>query len=227
MNNPIWLVIFTSIIAIVPIVIGLFTSYVKVSVILGMLRSGIGAQQVPSGLVVMVLSLAMTAFIMEPVVTETVKIAGTFQKTDFSSMPTLERLKEYLPVLEPWQNFMEKHCGKREIETLKTLSSVANGSVAAEEKLRADNKDARTERHSMRVLMPAFVLSEIKEAFVMGFILLLPFLVIDLIVANVLAGMGMYMLSPVMISLPLKLIFFVMADGWLLLTKSIINSYNF
>ena len=218
MTNPFWLIVAASLIALLPIVIGLLTSYIKVSVVLGMLRSGIGAQQVPSGLIIMALSLAMTLYIMAPVIDETFLLTSQTELPAAGSMPTIESLKKLVPLTVPWKAFMQKHAGHREILVLQAL---ADDSPSDETKIAAPH----SETTSLRVLIPAFVLTEIKEGFAMGFVLLLPFLAIDLIVANILAGMGMYMLSPVMISLPLKLILFVAADGWILLTKGLITSY--
>ncbi|MCO6430207.1 MAG: EscR/YscR/HrcR family type III secretion system export apparatus protein [Deltaproteobacteria bacterium] len=217
MTNPIWLVVLASAVAAFPIAIGLLTSYIKVSVVLGMLRSGIGAQQVPSGLIIMVLSLAMTAFIMAPVIKDTAQAARDGKFLDTSRPPNLSDLESLTLLTAPWRQFMQKHSGQREINTLRTLSVAGDAREAGEQ-----NQDGALE---LRILIPAFVLTEIKEGFAMGFVLLLPFLAIDLIVANILAGMGMYMLSPMMISLPLKLILFVAADGWIVLTKGLVDSY--
>lgn len=208
-GNPLWLIVLAAAVAILPILIGILTSYVKINIILSFLRSGLGAQQVPGNLVIMALSLALTAYIMSPVISKTFEIGENIQVEDFKGSPNFENLKKLTPLFAPWSEFMLKHSGEREIAVLTQL--------AEEEKTK--------EEPPIRIVIPAFVLTEIKAAFMMGFMVLLPFLVIDLVVANVLTGMGMYMLSPVIVSLPLKLILFVMADGWLLLTKGIIQSY--
>ncbi|MCB0335660.1 MAG: EscR/YscR/HrcR family type III secretion system export apparatus protein, partial [Bdellovibrionales bacterium] len=120
-------------------------------------------------------------------------------------------------VFEPFAEFMRFHSGKRELETLQRLAP------SLERELSQDSSDEPTALH---IALPAFVLTELKEAFAMGFVLLLPFLAIDLIVANILVGLGMFMVSPVMVALPLKLLLFIMADGWLLLTQGLIRSYG-
>ncbi len=226
-NNPLWLVIFASLIAIVPLAIGILTSYVKVNIILGFLRSGLGAQQVPGNLVMMALSLSITAFIMSPVINKTFEIGQSVDQEIFSKSPQLKDLNKFTPLIEPWKEFMHSHSGQRELAMLTELDSQRN--ILNEEKKKADVVEnqiiAEQKQPEMKIIMPAFVLTEIKASFMMGFMVLLPFLVIDLVVANVLAGMGMYMLSPVIVSLPIKLILFVMSDGWLLLTKGIIQSY--
>ena len=120
----------------------------------------------------------------------------------------------------PWLKFMADHTGSREIRSLTQLNAEPkSGDEIPQEILRTE-----VINHP-RILIPAFMLTELKQAFAMGFVLLLPFLVIDLIVANVLAGLGMFMVSPSMISLPLKLLLFVVSDGWILLSRGLILSY--
>lgn len=220
MSNPVWLIVFASMVALLPIVIGLLTSYIKISVVLGMLRSGLGTQQVPSGMVVMVLSLAMTLYIMSPVLEQSATIAMQMTPPRLDRTPNMEELMRFSVIVEPWREFMQKNAGRQEIEVLRALADKGEDPEDASQAAVQQEKES-----GVRVLIPAFVLSEIKEGFAMGFVLLLPFLVIDLIVANILAGMGMYMVSPVMISLPLKLVLFVVSDGWILLTKGLVNSY--
>lgn len=237
--HPIWFIVITGAIALTPIFIGLVTSYVKVSVVLGMLRSGLGAQQVPSGMVVMAMSLAMTFYIMAPVFNQVAEIAQTIDFGATNARPTVESLQRMAPLFDPWKAFMLEHAGKREIAALngltdewKSKQSKEGGSPESaeppttEESTLPPPEAPEKEAVSLRVLLPAFVMSELKEAFAMGFVLLLPFLVVDLVVANILVGMGMFMVSPVMIALPLKLILFVVSDGWLLLTKGLIHSYS-
>lgn len=221
--NPYWLVIFSLLFAIVPVLIGVCTSYLKISVVLGMLKSGLGTQHTPSNLIVMSLSIALSIFVMAPVIEESINAIDASEGVSLNNPPELKSIDKFQPIIKPWKTFMQTHAGEREVATFldieKELSAKKN-----------KTDDAKTEQEvkelDLRILIPAFLLTEIKEAFAMGFLLLLPFLVIDLIVANVLAGMGMYMLSPVMISLPLKLLFFVLSDGWLLLCKSLVMSYN-
>lgn len=222
-NNPLWLVIFASVIALVPLLVGILTSYVKVNIILGFLKSGLGAQQVPGNIVIMALSLALTSFIMAPVISDTMQIGKTIDQSLFEKTPELKDMEKFAPLFKPWGEFMREHSGTKEL----TLMAELDKEKAAQRQIKEPVKEVPLEaaEPGLRVVMPAFVLTEIKAGFMMGFMVLLPFLVIDLVVANVLAGMGMYMLSPVIVSLPLKLILFVMSDGWLLLTKGIIQSY--
>ncbi len=223
--NPYWLVFFSLLFAIVPVLIGVCTSYLKISVVLGMLKSGLGTQHTPSNLIVMSLSIALSIFVMAPVIEESIKAIDASEGVSLNNPPELKSIDKFQPIIKPWKTFMQTHAGEREVATFLDIEKELSA-----KKIKEETEDTKAEQEvkelDLRILIPAFLLTEIKEAFAMGFLLLLPFLVIDLIVANVLAGMGMYMLSPVMISLPLKLLFFVLSDGWLLLCKSLVMSYN-
>lgn len=236
--HPTWLIVGSVVLAVVPMLVGLATSYTKMSIVFGMLRSGLGAQQVPSALVVMALSLALSVYVMAPVAEESFRVASGINLSLGGNAPTLSELQRFQPLLDPWRAFMQKHAGERELKVLLELSSTTHSKGAptdgaavlpsqdSVEQPPAEAVAQRTDASSLRVLLPAFILTEVKEAFAMAFVLLLPFLAIDLIVSNILAGMGMMMVSPTMISLPLKLILFVVSDGWLLLSKGLIFSYQ-
>jgi type III secretion protein R len=220
--NPAWYVGFTAVLALLPLILGTLTSYIKISVVLGMMRSGLGAQQVPGNLVIAALAIALSGFVMAPVFEESLrnaeKVSNSVALPQAGEIPNLAMLTKLQPLVEPWRAFLEKHAGAREKLALQKL---------AVNETPSKNQVATTEAPTpLRILFPAFILSELKEAFAMGFVLLLPFLIIDLVVANILAGMGMYMVSPVMISLPLKLILFVTVDGWILLTRGLVHSYG-
>jgi len=193
-------------IALLPAAIGVLTTYLKVSIILGMLRSALGTQQTPSGLVVMAVSIAFTWVIMSPVFVET---SSRFisNQARLSKGITKESKEAFEFVVSPWKEFISAHAGKRESELIVEIGS---------------NKDPQ----SWGVIVPAFILSELKEAFAMALMVLLPFAVIDIVVANILGGLGMFMVSPTLISLPLKLGVFVMSDAWIFLAKSIVASYG-
>ena len=210
--NPLWLLLLTAALGLAPMLAGLATAYLKISIVLSLCRSGLGAQQVPGGLAIMALALTMTLLVMAPVLEESRAAALRLDFSPLLKQPTAERMPDLAPLLEPWRLFLERHAGAREKAALAALASAPSAPEMPSD--------------GWAVLLPAFVLSEIKEGFAMGFVLLLPFLVIDLTVASILAGMGMYMVSPVMIALPLKLILFVACDGWLLLTRSLVASYR-
>lgn len=215
--NPFWMIGLMLLVGFLPLLASLATAYVKVNIVLGMLRSALGAQQVPSALVVMALSLAITLHIMAPVFEKSAKMATELDLNFLFKQPTLEGVAKLKPALSPWRDFLEKHAGDRE---LKTLTS----GLEVDEDVGEEASEASSTAYG--TLLLAFIISELKEAFAMGFVLLLPFLAVDLIVANILVGLGMFMVSPMMISLPLKIVLFVVADGWILLTKALIDSYN-
>ena len=210
-THPLWILGFTFALTLVPLLIGATTSYLKISIVLALLRNGLGLQQSPNALVVMVLALALSFLVMGPAIRETNKIAQTVSLAKLKSAPSTEVLARLMEVIKPWRTFLERHAGSNEVRALRELSLEAQSAEAPP---------------TLDILIPAFVLSELKEAFSMGFLLLLPFLVIDLVVANILAGLGMYMVSPAMISLPLKLLLFVSVDGWLLLSRALVLSYG-
>jgi flagellar biosynthesis protein FliP len=222
--HPLWTVVAAFCFALLPLLLGVLTSYVKISIVLGMLKSALGTQNVPGNVVVMALSLAMTIFVMGPVLEQSWKGLSHLDSSVFYESPNLEIALQLDGAIQPWKEFLRRHARNREILLLVELEKDIRRNEGHEqqltEALEFDPSDV-----SLRVLMPAFLLSELKSAFAMAFILLVPFLVIDLIVANLLVGMGMFMVSPIMISLPLKLVLFVASDGWILLTRSLVHSY--
>ena len=220
--HPGWYLSITFVLALVPLILGTTTSYLKVSLALGVLRNGFGAQQVPSNTVIMVLALVLSLFIMQPTVEQVVQNLTTLPVTKLTTAPTLEQMKTYAQALTPWRDFIEQHAGQKEIAILNEISQAQT----AAKNTQALPIETQSTRQSIRILIPAFVLTELKEGLMMGFVLLLPFLVIDLVIANILAGLGMYMMSPTIISLPLKLLLFVSVDGWLLMSRGFIASYG-
>ncbi len=214
--HPLWLVVAALAISSVPIVVGTLTSYLKVSIVMSMMRNAIGAGQIPGPMVVMAVSLTISLFVMGPVIEQTATEISRVGAGELVKAPTVEKIKGYATILTPWIEFLKRHAGEKEIMLLRELDRAQHNQTETE----------LTQTIPVRILLPAFLLTELKEAFTFGFVLLLPFLAIDLIVANVLAGMGMFMVSPAMISLPLKLIIFVLSDAWLLITKGLIQSYQ-
>jgi type III secretion protein R len=219
-THPGWYILATLALALVPIILGTTTSYLKISLALGVLRNGFGAQQVPNNAIIMVLSLVLSLYIMQPTLDQVIERSRTVPTPSVVQMPSIEALLKYGEVLMPWRDFLKRHTGEKELAVLADLTE----RVSAPSSETA--KPGTSERDSVRVLLPAFVLTELKEGLMIGFVLLLPFLVIDLVVANILAGLGMYMMSPTMISLPLKLLLFVSVDGWLLISRGFIASYT-
>ena len=204
-------------IGLVPIVIAIGTCYLKFSIVLSLLRSGFGTQQAPSTSLVMALSMVMSLVVMQPVIQATHKGLGDLSVSALASAKVGELLKRGEEVTLPWRTFLLQHSGEREMEVFRRLS-VPSGAASEVETAPADL--------SLVTVLGAFVLSEIKKGFLIAFLLLIPFFVIDLVVGNVLVALGLTMMSPSTVSLPLKLLLFVSSDGWLLLAKSLISAYR-
>jgi len=201
------LVAFLTIMTLAPSILVMVTSFTRIVVVLSFLRTAMGTQQTPPNTVLISLALFLTFFIMQPTLTE-IYDAGIAPliNEDITEEQAMER------VAVPVREFMLGHVREQDLELFMDVSQ--QGEV-----------DAITET-PLGVLTPAFMISELRRAFEIGFLLFVPFLIIDLVVASVLMSMGMMMLPPVMISLPFKLIFFVLVDGWFLVVGSLVQSFN-
>ncbi|HEY8073995.1 MAG TPA: EscR/YscR/HrcR family type III secretion system export apparatus protein, partial [Labilithrix sp.] len=192
------------------------TAFVKISTVLQIVRSAIGAQNVPSNTVIMALATALTIIAMAPVgarildrVTPIVNAKG---KEDTSVL--IE--KGIDAVREPMRDFLRNNASEKERTRFFLVAKNA----------RPEAERAKVAADDLTVLVPAFVTTELTEAFAIGFLLYLPFLVIDLVVANVLLALGMQMLNPTQVSLPFKLLLFVAIDGWGLLAQALVSGYR-
>lgn len=217
--NPVVLIIIIGALALAPFGLIMLTSFVKIAVVLSILRNALGTQQIPPNQVITGVALILTIFIMAPVVEKMRSDAGDIQNTEaiFSenSVETLfdaaERAKE------PLRTFLKRYADdKNELMFLQLSQRMA---------LKNGNDPSLVKVEDFRIVIPAFVTSQLTEAFQIGFFLFIPFLVIDMVVANILQAMGMFMLSPTIISLPFKLLLFVMIDGWVLLIQNLVLGY--
>lgn len=222
MENPFWIICFSFLMAGIPVLVSLGTAYIKVHIVLGMLRNGLGTQNIPGALIIAALSLMITGIVMAPVFVETVRLVDKTDLKDVSDPISLVKNPNIAGILVPWKRFMYSHAGARELQVFKNLQS-DNSELSSPDAV-VTRPDFESSAYT--VVVPAFVVSELKEAFAMAFALLLPFLVIDMVVSTILAGLGMFMVSPVLISLPLKLLLFVFADGWLLIVHGLVRSYQ-
>jgi type III secretion protein R len=204
-------------VGIIPIFIGIGTCYLKFSIILSLLRSGFGTQQAPSNSLVMALSMVMSLVVMSSVVQNTADVARGISIEGTKGGSLAELLKQGSLVIAPWRQFLLTHSGDRELATFVSL---------AQKGATYDGTAEARGRVGIGVALAAFVLSEIKEGFIIAFLLLLPFFEIDLVVANVLVALGLTMVSPSTIGLPLKLLLFISTDGWLSLARSLVTSYQ-
>ena len=205
-ERAIQIIALITILSLAPSILVMVTSFTRIVVVLSLLRTAIGIQQSPPNTVVISLALFLTAFVMAPV----------FQSAyDRGIEPLINEEIELNQAFDhaskPFQSFMLAHVREKDLGLFMDLS---------------EEKAEKAEDVSLRVLVPAFMISELKRAFEIGFLLFVPFIVIDLVVASVLMSMGMMMLPPVIISLPFKLVFFVLVDGWHLVAGSLVQSYG-
>lgn len=218
--NPVVLVIVLGALALAPFALIMLTSFVKISVVLSILRNALGTQQVPPNQVITGISLILTIFIMAPVVEKMYAEAGNIGDSEavFSEMSVKTIFEAAKRGREPLRAFLERHAAERDRKMFLGLAqrmAVRNGNDP-QEILVTD----------FRIVVPSFVTSQLTEAFKIGFLLFIPFLVIDMVVSNILQAMGMFMLSPTMISLPFKLLLFVLVDGWVILIRNLVLGYT-
>jgi len=219
-TRPLVVLLVMAALSLVPFVLLMTTCFVKVAVVLSILRGAIGAPQVPPTQVVTGLALILTLYVMAPTgerMYRAVKpVLGVAAGAEVVSGKTVEGLVVAAErAKEPMRDFLVKHADRRDRATFHGLALRMR---TAEE--RAGITDA-----DLMVLVPAFVTSELRRAFEIGFLLFLPFLVLDLVISNVLLALGMHMLSPTTVSLPFKLLLFVLADGWHLVARGLVESY--
>jgi len=201
------IVFLMTILTVAPGIMVLMTPFTRIVVVMGFLKRALGAQTVPPNQIVVGLSLLLTWYVMQPQIN---------QINDTALQPYMAQQIGYKEGLEramkPMRSFMLRQCGENELSVMVRVSKTP--------------RPATVEDIPNAVLIPAFVLSELKTAFIIGFLIYLPFLVIDMVVASVLMSLGMMMLPPVMVSLPLKLILFVLVDGWTLVTQGLVSSFR-
>lgn len=201
------LVALLTILSLVPSILMMVTSFIRIIIVLSLLRSAMGVQQTPPNPVLISLALFLTAFIMTPVF-ETAYETGIqpLINEEITEAEAFDR------VVKPFHAFMMQHVREKDVELFASMAG--------------DIEITTPEETPLRVLIPAFMISELKRAFEIGFLIFIPFLVIDMVVASTLMSMGMMMLPPVLISLPFKLVFFVLVDGWHMLSSSLVKSFG-
>ena len=200
------------VLALAPFVAVMVTSFTKIVVVLSLLRNALGLQQVPPNVVLNGLALVLSIYVMYPVGTA---MGERMQGIGDIGSNTQSMLKAADTAKEPLRDFLFKH--SRPVERAFFMKT-------AQKTLRPDQAAKLTERDFL-VVVPAFTVSELSVAFEIGFLIFLPFLVIDLVISNILMAMGMMMLSPTTVSMPFKLLLFVLIDGWVKLTHGLILTY--
>nr|WP_306267537.1 flagellar type III secretion system pore protein FliP [Pararhizobium sp. IMCC3301] len=206
-ERAVQIVALITVLSLAPSILVMVTSFTRIVVVLSLLRSAIGLQTAPPNAVMISLALFLTAFIM----------TSTFETAYNNGLdPLIQGQMEFPEAFEataaPFRSFMLAHVREKDLQLFLDLTK--------------GEQPETPEDISLRVLVPAFMISELRRAFEIGFLIYMPFIIIDLVVASVLMAMGMMMLPPVVISLPFKLIFFVLVDGWSLLAGSLVESFQ-
>jgi len=206
-STPILVLLGLTLLSLVPAILLTCTSFTKILVVLSLTRNALGLQQVPPNQVLAGLALFLSLFIMSPVLNH---------MNHDGLQPYLQGTKTQAVAIhdgiEPLRSFMLKQTGDKEVAL---LTEVAHR-----------EKPATPDDVAMTTLVPAFILSELKQAFIIGFMIFIPFLVIDIVVSAALMSLGMMMMPPVMVSLPFKILLFVLVDGWGLIIKALVQSYG-
>ena len=201
------IILLITIISIAPALLMLMTSFTRIVIVLGFVRTSLGTQQMPPNQVLVGLALFLTLFIMAPTFSTMNDTAlQPYLKGELNQAEALDKAQE------PIKTFMFTHTREKDLLLFMKYTGM--------------EKPNNHQEIPLNVLVPAFAISELKTAFQMGFMIFIPFLIIDIIVASTLMAMGMMMLPPVMISLPFKILLFVLVDGWYLVVKSLLLSFN-
>ncbi|NML14856.1 flagellar type III secretion system pore protein FliP [Azohydromonas caseinilytica] len=203
---PIQTLLFFTALSFLPAMLLLMTGFTRIVIVLGLLRQALGTQATPPNQVIIGMSLFLTFFVMSPTLDRIYEQAWQpYSAGEITMVQAMERGQE------PLRAFMLKQTRHSDVQLFSRMAKLPEGTPAAQLPL--------------RVLVPAFVTSELKSAFQIGFLIFIPFLIIDMVVASVLMSLGMMMLSPVLVALPFKLMLFVLADGWNLLLGSLAASF--
>lgn len=210
--DPLNLILALAAASLVPFLAVVATSFIKIAIVLQLVRNALGVQQIPPNMALNALAIILSGYVMAPVVVQTFAILEQGQY-NFGNLEGLQTA--YLAAKEPLLLFLDKHASVNERQFF--LQATAD--------LWPPEMASQIDETSIVVMLPAFTVSQLREAFEIGFLLYLPFIAIDLIVSNILLAMGMMMVSPLTISLPFKLFLFVMVDGWSRLILGLINTY--
>ncbi len=206
MNPVLQMLILMTVFSIIPLIFCCMTSFLRFAIVFSMLKTAMGTQQVPPSIVIIGLAMILTFYTM----------GGTFQKMyDMGSVP-YQKNKNVIEAIsegsKPLKEFMMKQTRESD---LAFFIEASNGAVPKS-----------PDEITVWQVAPAFIISELKTSFEIGFIIFIPFIVLDLVVANILLALGMFMLSPTIISLPFKLLIFIAVDGWTLIVQGLVTSYN-
>jgi len=201
------LILLLTVLSLAPSILVMLTSFTRIVVVLSLLRSALGLQQTPPNAVLIGLALFLTGFIMAPVMEDAYNV-GIKPLID----EEISQQEAYDRTVKPIHRFMLDHVREKDLALFLEIAEMP--------------EQAGPEAIPLRVVVPAFLISELRRAFEIGFLLFVPFIIIDMVVASILMSMGMLMLPPITISLPFKLIFFVLVDGWYLVVGSLVRSFG-
>jgi type III secretion protein R len=219
-NRPLVLMVAMGALSLLPFVIIMVTSFVKIAVVLSLIRQALGTQQIPPTQVITGLAIILTVYVMHPVGLQMKRAADEEADQTSSTLLKAENVDLVLKAARkaegPMRDFLLKHSHEKDRQMFYKVAY----------RLRDPEDRASLKATDWIIVTPAFVISELTEAFQIGFVIFLPFLVIDMVVSNILMALGMQMLSPTTISLPFKILLFVLVDGWYLLTKGLVLGYQ-
>jgi flagellar biosynthesis protein FliP len=235
LKNQLRIIGFLTLVSFIPFGVMMMTSFLRISIVFQFLRQALGSSQVPSNQIIIGLSLILTGFIMQPVIQQIQTTAiQPYMNGNFLKLPEVKsgsQTEESILIERAWQplqTFLSSHIREKDLQLFLDIAHKHLQKVDSEH---ASNADEMEQEYDMQqvpwyCIIPAFMLSELRTAFMMGFLLFLPFLIIDMVVAAVLMSMGMMMLPPIMVSTPFKLLLFIMIDGWHLIVQQIINGFH-
>ncbi|MFA6548388.1 MAG: flagellar type III secretion system pore protein FliP [Candidatus Margulisiibacteriota bacterium] len=206
-SNSIQLILSLAMISLIPFFLVSVTAFLRIIIVFGLLRTAIGTQQVPPNSVMVGLAMFMTVFVMAPVW----KDVNTNALIPYNQ-GKISQAKAIETGLKPLQKFMLKQTREKDLGLFVLFARI--------------EKPKTADQVPLYVLIPAFMISELKTSFQIGFLLFIPFIIIDLTVSNILLSLGMFMLSPVMVSLPFKILLFVLVDGWNLICRGLLMSFR-
>jgi len=196
-----------TVLSIAPSILVMITSFIRITIVLSFLRSAMGTQQTPPNQVLISLALFLTLFIMMP----TMQQAYT-QGINPLIEGDIEETEAFERTVQPFHTFMMNQVREKDLQLFVDIANIPD--------------EEAQEKMPLRVLIPSFMISELRRAFEIGFLVFIPFLIIDMVVASVLMALGMMMLPPIIIALPFKIIFFVLVDGWYLIAGSLVRSFG-
>ena len=209
MASVLQMLLVLTVISLAPSILIMLTSFTRIVIVLHFTRAALGTQTVPPNQVIIGLSLFLTFFVMSPTFSE---IYNSALKPLSNNEISVE--EAYETGVKPLRTFMLKQTSTKDLDTFFKIAGYEEGSVTSEEDI------------SMTVLVPAFIISELRIAFIIGFLIYIPFIIIDMVVSSTLMSMGMMMLPPTTISAPFKILLFVMADGWNLIIGNLVTTFK-